>query len=107
MQSEIDAERAYLESGDDAVLVKIAAEGYEVNKYVDAKNSNELISFLNGERGERFLGGQSGGSRALWKDDDDFLHILSGGDEDTWDIGFTMDRLLLKQITEKVKAVKA
>lgn len=107
MVPDIDVEPAYLESGRTALLIKAATDSYELNIFVDMSEVDSLISFLNGEDGDSYYGGQSGNNRALWRIDGEYLYILFGDDREAWDIGFTIDARALKEIADKLNSAKA
>jgi hypothetical protein len=85
---EISVER--LEDDKEAALIKIAADEYEVNIYLEQKDVLKLISFFDTSK-ESYVGGTCLKQKVHWMKDEDQEYILIGPDQDNLDIGFTFN----------------
>ncbi len=102
---DIAAEEAFLEDGTSAVLLKLSTGIYEVNIFVARPAADHLVLFLNGSAKDFYCAGVSAGDKVHWRLDGSHLYIMIGEDDVTWDIGFTLDRSVARNISEQIEAL--
>lgn len=100
---DVTGESAFLSENERAVLIKIAAQFFEVNIFLNLDAASKLLQFFrNG--GERCAAGTSVSSSVHWRrlENSEFF-LLIGHDEETWDIGFTLPADTLDRIRAELE----
>lgn len=100
---DINIDKAYMENDESAILIKLSTDDCEVNIYIEQNKILDLVSYLQGHSKTEYHGGNSAKSEVHWNIDNDYLYLLVGDDSETWDIGFTFERSICKQLAVKIK----
>lgn len=102
---EVSAEDAFDRNGSAAVLIKLSAEIVEVNIYIPIDSIGEVKAF-EAKAIHQCTAGQSAASPVHWKrGDEGDVYILIGDDDDTWDIGLTVNDELVSEIVESIESL--
>ena len=101
---DVSAALALLSGGEEAVCLKIASPEIEVNVWLLPDEAAELSTLPSRSQASKSLRlGLSAGGGVHWsRDAHGLYHLLVGEDDETWDIGLTVDSVTFSAILNAV-----
>lgn len=97
---------AQLVGGEEGFSVKISSPAMEINVWLSDSEAKEFSSVLSHEPSSKaHCLGSAAGSKVHWsRDADDRYYLLVGEDDDTWDIGITINKVTVNAILNALKS---
>ena len=100
---------AVLVDGTPGIVLKFASPAVEVNVWLSQSEARELAAIFAHEPTRRAVRlGTSAGSKVHWSGDaEDRVYVLIGADEETWDVGLTLDAATIDALRAALAESKA
>jgi hypothetical protein len=103
---DISAGPAVLEDGTSGISIKVSSSTVEVNVWfsrADASRLDNVLVLSSDSKAIRL--GTSANAQVHWaKDDEGHFYLLIGRDDETWDIGLTLDDVTFRGILSEIAA---